>query len=72
MVAMMLAIHRASSEPSTTASTGKIDLHSHYVPEFWREESIKAGYGEPDGIPGIPVSSSFFSRYKSSPALRSP
>ncbi|KAL2845580.1 hypothetical protein BJX68DRAFT_256760 [Aspergillus pseudodeflectus] len=32
---------------------GKVDLHSHYVPPFWREESILAGYGEPDGIPGI-------------------
>ncbi|KAL3491715.1 hypothetical protein BJX62DRAFT_251097 [Aspergillus germanicus] len=33
----------------------KIDPHSHYVPDFWREESILAGYGEPDGIPGIPA-----------------
>ena len=34
----------------------RIDTHSHFVPPFWREESIKYGYGKPDGMPGIPVS----------------
>ncbi|KAI5463884.1 aminocarboxymuconate-semialdehyde decarboxylase [Mariannaea sp. PMI_226] len=32
----------------------RIDTHSHFVPPFWREESIKYGYGKPDGMPGIP------------------
>ncbi|CAM1508026.1 Fc.00g048740.m01.CDS01 [Cosmosporella sp. VM-42] len=33
----------------------RIDTHSHFVPPFWREESIKYGYGKPDGMPGIPA-----------------
>lgn len=35
----------------------RIDTHSHFVPPFWREESVKYGYSKPDGMPGIPVSS---------------
>lgn len=35
----------------------RIDTHSHFVPPFWRAESVKHGYGMPDGMPGIPVSS---------------
>jgi hypothetical protein len=66
----MLAFHHASSKAMTPIAMDKIDLHSHYVPDFWREESIKAGYGEPDGIPGIPVSSEFLP--STITALRSP
>ncbi|RFU78011.1 aminocarboxymuconate-semialdehyde decarboxylase [Trichoderma arundinaceum] len=32
----------------------RIDTHSHFVPPFWRDESVKYGYGMPDGMPGIP------------------
>ncbi|KAI8679143.1 Amidohydro-rel domain-containing protein [Fusarium keratoplasticum] len=32
----------------------RIDTHSHFVPPFWRAESVKHGYGMPDGMPGIP------------------
>ncbi|RKK94631.1 hypothetical protein BFJ68_g15124 [Fusarium oxysporum] len=32
----------------------RIDTHSHFVPPFWREESIKYGFGMPDGMPAIP------------------
>lgn len=35
----------------------RIDTHSHFVPPFWRDESVKYGYSKPDGMPGIPVSS---------------
>ncbi|KAJ6437863.1 aminocarboxymuconate-semialdehyde decarboxylase [Purpureocillium lavendulum] len=34
---------------------GRLDTHTHFVPPFWREESIKYGYGKPDGMPGIPA-----------------
>ncbi|MFJ3473433.1 amidohydrolase family protein [Microbacterium maritypicum] len=32
----------------------RIDLHAHYVPEFYREALIAAGQGAPDGIKGLP------------------
>lgn len=32
----------------------RIDVHSHYVPEFYREALIAAGHSEPDGIRFIP------------------
>ena len=35
----------------------RIDTHSHFVPPVWRTASILYGYGQPDGMPGIPVSS---------------
>jgi hypothetical protein len=37
--------------------TMKIDLHAHVVPPCWKEDCIKSGHGEPDGMPGIPVRS---------------
>lgn len=35
-------------------STDRIDLHAHYLPDFYRAALIAAGKGQPDGIPGIP------------------
>ncbi|KAF9889213.1 hypothetical protein FE257_007526 [Aspergillus nanangensis] len=35
-------------------SIERIDVHSHFVPPFWREASVSAGYGKPDGMPAIP------------------
>jgi len=32
----------------------KIDLHSHFVPGFYRDALREAGYDHPDGMPGIP------------------
>ncbi|KAL3487480.1 hypothetical protein BJX62DRAFT_228001 [Aspergillus germanicus] len=32
-----------------------IDVHTHFVPDFWREATTKAGFGKPDGMPGIPA-----------------
>ncbi|HEX4394092.1 MAG TPA: amidohydrolase family protein [Mycobacterium sp.] len=33
----------------------RIDLHAHYIPDFYREALLAAGEGQPDGIPGIPA-----------------
>jgi len=35
-------------------SSEKIDLHAHYIPDFYRDALLAAGQGQPDGIPGIP------------------
>lgn len=32
----------------------KIDLHSHYLPSFYREALYAAGIDHPDGMPGVP------------------
>ena len=32
----------------------RIDVHAHYLPDFYREALIKAGKTHPDGMPGIP------------------
>jgi len=32
----------------------RVDVHAHFVPEFYREALISAGQGRPDGIPAIP------------------
>jgi len=31
-----------------------IDFHAHFVPAFYRDAAVAAGYGEPDGIAGFP------------------
>lgn len=30
------------------------DVHLHYVPEFYRQAVLDAGFAHPDGMPGIP------------------
>src|SRR6478609_947900 len=32
----------------------KLDLHSHIVPDFFRDALIEAGHQNPDGMPAIP------------------
>jgi len=32
----------------------RIDLHAHYIPDFYREALLAAGQAQPDGIPAIP------------------
>ncbi|WP_040865357.1 amidohydrolase family protein [Nocardia exalbida] len=32
----------------------RIDVHCHYLPDFYREALIANGHSRPDGIPGIP------------------
>ncbi|RMZ78487.1 hypothetical protein DV737_g3873, partial [Chaetothyriales sp. CBS 132003] len=32
----------------------KIDIHSHYCPDFYREALINNGHKNPDGMPGVP------------------
>ena len=35
-------------------SSGKIDIHAHYLPEAYRDALVAAGQDKPDGIPGLP------------------
>ena len=39
------------SEP---ASQPRIDVHAHFLPEFYRQAVAAAGYDHPDGIPALP------------------
>ena len=32
----------------------KVDLHAHFVPDFYREELLATGHEYPDGMPGVP------------------
>jgi predicted TIM-barrel fold metal-dependent hydrolase len=32
----------------------RVDVHAHFVPEFYRDAAERAGFGKPDGMPGIP------------------
>lgn len=32
----------------------RVDVHAHFVPDFYREALIAAGRGNPDGMPFIP------------------
>lgn len=34
--------------------TGWLDVHAHYVTDRYRKECSAGGYGEPDGMPGLP------------------
>lgn len=33
----------------------KIDVHSHFLPPFYREACLETGHGKPDGMPALPV-----------------
>lgn len=35
-------------------TTHRIDLHAHFIPDFYREVLIAEGQDRPDGIPGLP------------------
>lgn len=35
-------------------SPGRIDVHQHYLPDFYREAAQAAGHAQPDGMPGLP------------------
>lgn len=39
---------------SAGQSSGLFDVHLHFVPEVYRNAANAAGYGAPDGMPGIP------------------
>jgi 6-methylsalicylate decarboxylase len=36
-------------------SNGRIDVHSHFLPDFYREAATAAGHAQPDGIAELPV-----------------
>jgi predicted TIM-barrel fold metal-dependent hydrolase len=40
-----------SGEPM---SSKRIDVHAHFVPDFYRRALVEAGRTKPDGMPGIP------------------
>ncbi|MCP2297963.1 putative metal-dependent hydrolase, TIM-barrel fold [Nocardia amikacinitolerans] len=46
----------ADQQPSseTPTATPRIDVHCHYLPDFYREEMVAAGLSKPDGIPVLP------------------
>lgn len=33
---------------------GAVDVHAHFVPDFYRAAAESAGHGNPDGMPGFP------------------
>jgi hypothetical protein len=33
----------------------RIDVHAHYIPDFYRKALIDAGLGAPDGIRELPA-----------------
>ena len=44
------------SEPAKPSmrKARRIDVHAHFVPDFYRQAAEDAGFGKPDGMPGIP------------------
>jgi len=32
----------------------RIDVHAHYIPEFYRKILVESGLGQPDGIESLP------------------
>jgi len=32
----------------------RIDVHAHYLPDFYRRAAVAAGHAHPDGMPGLP------------------
>ncbi len=46
-----------TSSDSTSGPSGMrdlVDVHLHFVPEIYRNAAVSAGWGKPDGMPGIP------------------
>lgn len=52
---LVLAVLHEARVCAQTEDLTRIDVHSHFVPPFWREASIEYGYGQPDGMPVIPA-----------------
>lgn len=40
--------------PSSPAFPPRIDVHAHYLPDFYRRAAEAAGHRHPDGMPGLP------------------
>lgn len=56
LVGALDGVFASPAKPKAGKDLSRVDIHSHFIPPFWREESIKYGYGQPDGMPVIPVS----------------
>jgi hypothetical protein len=50
-----IAVQAHDTCNTKTNPYSRIDTHAHFVPPFWKEEAIQYGYGQPDGIPELPV-----------------
>lgn len=35
-------------------TSGKLDVHAHYLPEPYRQALERTGHGGPDGMPQVP------------------
>lgn len=48
---------RGLVDAAAANGTHKIDVHAHYLPDFYRQALVDAGHVPgPDGMPAIPVS----------------
>ncbi len=43
-----------TGDPAIPPSRDLVDVHLHFVPDVYRQAAIAAGWGTPDGMPGIP------------------
>jgi hypothetical protein len=43
------------SELAQMAHQEKVDVHSHFLPRFYRQACLDNGHGKPDGMPALPV-----------------
>jgi predicted TIM-barrel fold metal-dependent hydrolase len=44
----------APTQLSAARAVDRIDVHAHFLPDFYVEALIAAGHGHPDGMPAIP------------------
>jgi predicted TIM-barrel fold metal-dependent hydrolase len=44
-----------SAAPSDSRPIDRIDVHAHFVPDFYAQALREAGHGQPDGMPAIPA-----------------
>jgi hypothetical protein len=54
-VLLLLQFTRVECSGDTTGDLSRADLHSHFIPPSYRAALVKYGYGQPDGMPFIPV-----------------
>lgn len=51
----MTARERTSGTSQPAALHDLVDVHLHFVPDVYRDAVATAGWGKPDGMPGIPA-----------------
>lgn len=45
----------SSPDPTEGRAVDRIDVHAHFIPEFYAQALRDAGHGQPDGMPAIPA-----------------